>query len=234
MAQISTHIHSQCARVMHKIQKWQSVTPINPTALLALITDVWATNGSLWTRLEPAPSEGKMSHRLSAQLSTGIPQVAILIFHLVTGCSRRCYLQGVQAGQFLALLCLLAVQGGQELPSHPEIKERVKSFVHWWENVLKRKQAVHQNVTWVHLVLILHRGTDSACGSMGIMAQSLSHHANEVFFCPSPPLQAQCAPHHITEWKHNLCECIHLFECTASNFQHFTESPRLQETFKIS
>lgn len=71
-----------------------------------------------------------MSHRLSAQLSTDIPQVAILIFHLVTGCSRSCYLQGVQAGQFLGLLCLLAVQGGQELPSHPEIKERVKRFVH--------------------------------------------------------------------------------------------------------
>lgn len=35
-AGISTHIHSQCARMMQKIQEWQPVTPVNPTALLAL------------------------------------------------------------------------------------------------------------------------------------------------------------------------------------------------------
>lgn len=72
-----------------------------------------------------------MSPRLSAQLSTGnaFPGWQCLIFHLATGCSRTCYLQGVQPGRFLALLCLLAVQGGQELPSHPETKEGVKGFL---------------------------------------------------------------------------------------------------------
>lgn len=35
-AGISTHIHSQCARMMQKIQEWQPVTAVNPTALLAL------------------------------------------------------------------------------------------------------------------------------------------------------------------------------------------------------
>lgn len=100
--------------------------------------DVWATNGSLWTSLWFAPAGGKMSHRLLAQLSTGntFPRWWWVSFHLVTGCSRTCYLQGVQPAQFLARLCLLAVQGGQELPSHPETKEEVKGSVCWGENTI--------------------------------------------------------------------------------------------------
>lgn len=131
------HNHSWCVRMMQESQG-------NPRALFCpsaktkriksphnRCADVWATNGSLWTSLWFAPAGGKMSHRLLAQRSTGntFPRWWWVSFHLVTGCSRTCYLQGVQPAQFLARLCLLAVQGGQELPSHPETKEEVKGSV---------------------------------------------------------------------------------------------------------
>ena len=116
--------------------------------------DIWATNGSLWTSLRFASSEGKMPHRLLAQLSA-FPRWQWVSFRLVTGCSTTRYLQGVQPARFLGRLCLLAVQGGQELPSHPETKEEVKGFVHCWENVLKCSQVLQQNITLIHPDLIL-------------------------------------------------------------------------------
>lgn len=159
-------IHSQCARMMHKIQEWQSVTPINPTALLALITDMWHVS----YKWQPLDSSGICTFRrqnVPEALSTAehrqcIPQVAMPDF---PPCYKTWYSQGVQPGRFLALLCLLAVQGGQELPSHPEIKERVRSFVHWWENVLKCTAECHMSTSGLDPA---HRGADSARGSMGI------------------------------------------------------------------
>lgn len=76
-------------------------------------------------------------------------------FCLVTGCSSTCYLQGVQPVRFLAHLCLLAVQGGQELPSHPEMKAEVIRFVHCWENVPKCKKVLQKNIILLHPDLIL-------------------------------------------------------------------------------
>lgn len=73
-----------------------------------------------------------MSYRFLAQMSTGnaFPRWQWVNFYLLTGCSIISYLQGVQPAQFLARLCLLAVQGGRELPSHPETKEEVKGVVY--------------------------------------------------------------------------------------------------------
>lgn len=123
------------------------------------------------SQLESAPSQGKTSHRLSAQLSTGnaFPRWPCLIFHLVIGCSRTWYSQGVQPGRLLALLCLLAVQEGQVLPSHPETKERVRSFVHWWEKCTEMQPGYRPECRMSTSGLDpAYRGTNSACGSTGI------------------------------------------------------------------
>lgn len=111
---------------------------------------------SLWFSLQFASSEDKMSFRHLTQLNTGnaCPRWQGVSFCLARGCSRTCYLQGVQPTRSLAHLCLLAVQGGQELPSHPETKKEVKGFVHYWENVLKCNQVSQQNVILIHPDLI--------------------------------------------------------------------------------
>lgn len=134
LAQISSHIHSQDdaknsgVTVMTKFRSDtnQFQSTFSPHSRHETHEPQMAAPGLFWNlHLQKA--------KCPQVLSTAEPRQCrwqCFISHLITGCSRICYLQGVQPGQFLALLCLLAVQGGQELPSHPGIKERVKSFVH--------------------------------------------------------------------------------------------------------
>lgn len=173
-------------------------------------------NGSFWASI--VHLQRVKCCRLLAQVSTGSPfsrwrWVKRLTFCLITVCNSPCYLQVVQPVQLLAHLCLLAVQGGQELPSHPEIKGELKSFVHCRENVLKYNTVFQQNITLIQPDLIL----PSMTWDQVVATQFLSYHARRSasLLQRGSPLWAQTAckhvPHRITEKKHSFHKYFNSF-----------------------
>jgi len=173
-------------------------------------------NGSFWASI--VHLQWVKCCRPLAEGITGSPfsrwwWVKRLNFCLITGCNSPCYLQVVQPVQLLAHLCLLVVQGGQELPSHPEIKGEVKGFVHCGENVLKYNTVFQQNITLVQPDLIL----PSMKWDQAVATQFLSCHAKRSasLLQRGSPLWAltshQHVPHRVTEKEYSYHKYFNLF-----------------------